>query len=286
MTTAQHQQAHDQERRFRTHTIGWAWRRVLDALERLAVMGRAALSWMKRREQSELDAAQKAREGFERGAKGDPTTMTKRANFENDFRKAMPRKVALPSEPRETPAAKTPNSIEAWPDARPQLAARRRNHPVMAMLEEIATSEPGVLYDSLAQMHNGDETRAVKFGLAALEYCAYDGNSELAADLFRALWPHVREVDLPPGALRGILSHLMGQRDLTSAARAAAMLILKDPKDPSAVRCLLETAEASRQTAAGRASSRSIYAFLLKHCSDSPYVDRFQQGLNETQGSA
>jgi formate dehydrogenase subunit gamma len=125
---------------------------------------------------------------------------------------------------------------------------------------------------------------AIPSRLAALERCAQEGETARAADLFRALWPHVREVELAPDALRGIIADLMRRADLTAAARASGLLILRGDPDPLAVTCLLKTAEASRAVNGG-APARGIYAFLLKHCPDSPYVGYFRKGLEELQGA-
>jgi formate dehydrogenase gamma subunit len=122
----------------------------------------------------------------------------------------------------------------------------------------------------------------IESGLKALERHANDGRTSAAADLFRVLWPHARDAVLPPETLRGIITELQRRQDMETAAKASALLVLRESPDPIAVRCLLKVAEDTRRSANGRESARKIYAFLLKHGADSPYAGHFRKGLEET----
>jgi formate dehydrogenase subunit gamma len=191
------------------------------------------------------------------------------------------RQVVLPSARRRNGS---PASATTPP---PRAAAQRREpHPGIAWLESVQTSRPDVLHASLVHWHGGDEAAGVRFGLSMLEYCVYENKTRLAADLFRALWPHMRDADLDGAALRGIVNHLQRAGDVTTAVKASALLLLREANDPVAVGCLMKAAEAKQKQNDGREDARRIYAFLLKHCGGSPYIGYFRKGLDETRGIA
>jgi formate dehydrogenase subunit gamma len=177
----------------------------------------------------------------------------------------------------------------------PSQAARQRlgadPEGAMAMLEEARTMDPRLLQAALTSLANGDRDTTIRFGREALEFSANQGNSMLAADLFRVLWPNVRDLKLSPSEMRAIIGALMREEDYTGAAKACAMQIMSDAADIFAIKCLLKIAEVSLYKRRAPRDAERIYSFLLVHCPDSPLAGYFHRGLTEArqqlpQGSA
>jgi formate dehydrogenase gamma subunit len=143
-----------------------------------------------------------------------------------------------------------------------------------------------------AQLLQSERLRAIVLGLqsgsqrpqwiacgrAAIEACAREGDWRLAAGLFREVWPDVREMDLNREEWRAIIRTLLEQHDLRTAAKAAALRILQDPRDGIAVNCLMKVAEAALRARASQDATK-IYLFLSRHCADSPYSGYFHRGI-------
>jgi formate dehydrogenase subunit gamma len=118
----------------------------------------------------------------------------------------------------------------------------------------------------------------IAYGRAAMEESAREGDWSLTAGLFRELWPEVRDVNLNREEWRAIIRTFLGQQDLRTAAKAAAVRILQDSRDGVAVDCLMKVAEAALRKRASQDATK-IYVFLSRHCADSPYSGYFQRGI-------
>ncbi len=131
-------------------------------------------------------------------------------------------------------------------------------------------------------LQNGQRQEWIAYGRAAVEAAAREGDWDLAAGLFRALWPDARNMDLNPEEMHAIIRRLMERRDLGMAAKAAALVIMQDPRDAVAINCLLKVADESLRARAWQ-DAINIYDFLSRHCPESPYSGYFSRGIELAQ---
>lgn len=127
-------------------------------------------------------------------------------------------------------------------------------------------------------LQNGQRQEWIAQGQAAIEAAAGECDWELAAGLFRELWPDVRNVDLNREEMRAIIRRLMERKDLGMAAKASALRITQDPTDSVAINCMLKVADASLRAQAWKDAGK-IYEFLERNCPDSPYAGYFTRGI-------
>jgi formate dehydrogenase gamma subunit len=127
-------------------------------------------------------------------------------------------------------------------------------------------------------LQNGQRHDWIVQGRAAAEAAARECDWELAAGLFRELWPDVRGMDLNREEMRAIIRRLMERKDLGMAAKASALRIMQDPTDSVAINCMLKVADASLRARAWDGAIK-IYEFLERNCPDSPYGGYFSRGI-------
>ena len=127
-------------------------------------------------------------------------------------------------------------------------------------------------------LQNGQRQEWIAQGRAAVEAAARECDWELAAGLFRELWPDVRGIGLNREEMRAIIRRLMERKDLGMAAKASALRIMQDPTDSVAINCMLKVADASLRARAWDDSIK-IYEFLERNCADSPNAGYFSRGV-------
>lgn len=127
-------------------------------------------------------------------------------------------------------------------------------------------------------LQNGQRQEWIAYGRAAVEAAARECDWELAAGLFRELWPDVRNINLNREEMRAIIRRLMERRDLGMAAKASALRIMQDPTDSVAINCMLKVADASLRARVWQDAIK-VYEFLERNCPDSPYAGYFSRGI-------
>lgn len=131
-------------------------------------------------------------------------------------------------------------------------------------------------------LQNGQRLEWIAYGRAAVEAAAREGDWDLAAGLFRELWPDARDMNLTGEEQRAIIRRLLERKDFGMAAKAAALRVMQDPRDAAAINGLLKVAEASLRAQAWQ-DAINIYEFLSRHCPDSPYAGYFSRGIELAQ---
>ncbi len=186
-----------------------------------------------------------------------------------------------------SPNGNSAGAVSAQVDPDPFKTARLRfaHDPegAIMILEHLGASNPQSLHLSLLQLKNGHGPEQLRFAREALEFSARNGNWSVAADLFRALWPEVRDMRLPRAQMRGIITNLMQRQDLATASKASALLLMAGSNDQIAIQCLMKTAEDTLKHGGEPHQAKQIYDFLLKHCGQSPYAGYFHRGIEEVQ---
>jgi len=127
-------------------------------------------------------------------------------------------------------------------------------------------------------LQNGQRQEWIAYGRAAVEAAAREGDWNLAAGLYRELWPDARGMNLTGEEQRAIIRRLLEQKDFSTAAKAAALRVMQDPRDAVAVNSLLKVADESLRARAWQ-DAINIYEFLSRHCPDSPYAGYFSRGI-------
>jgi cytochrome b subunit of formate dehydrogenase len=131
-------------------------------------------------------------------------------------------------------------------------------------------------------LQDGRRREWIAYGRAAVEAAAREGDWDLAAGLFRELWPDARDLNLTGEEQRAVVRRLLERKDFAMAAKAAALRVLQDPRDAVAINGLLKVAEASIRAQAWQ-DAINIYEFLSRHCPDSPYAGYFSRGIELAQ---
>lgn len=205
--------------------------------------------------------------------------------YRENFESKGTAKAGDPVAPR--PQGTNGSERTVFPDPLRQIDHARRRfarepNVAIAMLDGVRAANPSALRQSLAQ-NDGEGDSGIQFGREALELSAWLGNAVLAADLFRALWPNVRNLRIGQGEMRAIIDAFMKGGDHTSAVRACAIQIVEHSSDPMAINCLLKIAEIALYRKRSPRDAEKIYAFLLSRCADSPLVGYFRKGEEEAR---
>lgn len=138
--------------------------------------------------------------------------------------------------------------------------------------------QPVALRAIVSGLRFGERKQWIGPARAAIEAAAHQGDWELAADLFRELWPDARDLNLNRQDMHAIIRKLLDSHDLKTAVKASALRILNDSRDPIAINCLMTVAERALRRQASQDSIK-IYDFLLRHCAASPYAGYFRRGI-------
>lgn len=141
-----------------------------------------------------------------------------------------------------------------------------RSEHVLAMLAGFAGSNPGAVRAALLRSGDGEPGSGIRHGRRVLQLCLRSGKPALAADLFTALWPDVRGLDLTPGERHSLIKTLMARGDVGNAAKACALTVLEVGEDTVAVEGLLRVGEVLARRPGGAREAAKIHAFIHKYC--------------------
>jgi hypothetical protein len=143
---------------------------------------------------------------------------------------------------------------------------------------------PQVLH-ALCLCHNrsGQIGEAVEVAREAMPLCFERGHTFLAAELYKELLDHLKEVNLNRDQLIIIADALVKQEDLSTAAKAYASIINSDAQEQRAIKGLMNVSDVLLHKKSRPDAAAHVYRYLLEHCKDSPLAEFMVQGLEEAE---
>ena len=190
------------------------------------------------------------------------------------------------------PAANPGGVATALLDAKEQVGRARERYlkdPMGAILalEELRKNyapHPQVLQAlCLCRYRSGQIDQAVEIAREAVPLCFTRGHTFLAAEIFKELIDHLSNLNLNRDQLLIVADALVKKDDLSTAAKAYAAIINSDPKEPRAIKGLLNVSDTLLHDKSRPDAAAHVYRYLLQHCKSSPLAEFMSQGLEEAE---
>lgn len=186
----------------------------------------------------------------------------------------------------------------AHDDARPPLTdARERvrnilevnkddhNNAIESLIDlRLSFADNPLVLHSLALLQKkvGDQEGAVNTAREAIPICIKRGNLRLAAEVLHTQIDNMDAFEILSEDYMRLAIQLRNINQTPSATKIYAHMISKNAKDTKAIKAMLQLAE--HQLNAGQADeAKSMYSYLLEHCSNSPLADYMRQGLEDAE---
>jgi hypothetical protein len=204
------------------------------------------------------------------------------------------------------PASLPLSAAEPLPAARPQNAVRKPalldarsrvdravdrfgRDPAGAIntlrgLDDSFAPQPQVQHAlAICLMRAGRIDEAVSMTASAIPLCLDRGNSQLAAELFKEMRPHLGRIHLDSEQLLTIAAAHARLEEWAAAAKAYSMVIEGDSGENRAVQGLLQVAEGILTKKGHPPAAAKVYRYLMAKCSVSPLSEQIRRGLEEAE---